>query len=331
MTPGLMAASFLTSLVVTMLLGPIVIPVLRRLKFGQTIRAEGPQTHRKKQGTPTMGGIMFVAGTVAAVVLAPLIARPAAAGARLWDWELLLAVVMTLGVGLIGFADDYIKVVLKRSLGLRAREKLVAQTLLALALGLFAYAQGSLVRVPFTGWTFDLHAFYPAFVVLVVLSASNAVNLTDGLDGLCAGASLLSFLAYAGVAYILGHPSLVMFSLAVAGGALGFLRFNRHPAQVFMGDGGSMSLGGALASVAVLTHTELLLVIIGGLYVLEALSDIIQVASFRLLGRRVFRMAPLHHHFELAGWPEEKVVRRFWLTAAVFSAIGIWAVGGMGR
>lgn len=328
MTPGLMAASFLTSLVVTMLLGPVVIPVLRRLKYGQTIRNEGPAMHQKKQGTPTMGGLMFMTGTVVAVLLAPLISG---SGRALWDWELLLAVLMMLGVGLIGFADDYIKVVLKRSLGLRAREKLVAQVLLALVLGLFAYARGSLVHVPFTGWVFDLHAFYPAFVVLVVLSASNAVNLTDGLDGLCAGSSLLSFLAYAGVAYLLGHQSLVLFALALAGGALGFLRFNRHPAQVFMGDTGSMALGGALASVAVLTRTEVLLPIIGGLYVVETLSVIIQVLSFRLLGRRVFRMAPLHHHFELAGWPEEKVVRRFWLTAAVFSAIGIWALGGMGR
>ncbi len=331
MTIGIMAAVFLTAFVVTLLLGPFVIPVLRRLKIGQTIRAEGPRSHMKKQGTPTMGGVMFTAGTVAAVLLAPLFAGVNPLRAGLWDLNLLVAVLMMVAGGLIGFADDYIKVVFKRSLGLRAREKLVAQILVALVLGLYAYSHGHLVRVPFSSLQLNLGVLYPAFVVFVVLSATNAVNLTDGLDGLCAGSSLLTFLAYAGVAYILRLPSLVFFALAVAGGALGFLRFNRHPAQIIMGDAGAFALGGALAAMAVLTRTELLLPILGGLFVIETLSVIIQVTSFQLFGRRVFRMAPLHHHFELAGWPEEKVTRRFWLTAAVFSVIGILALGGMGR
>lgn len=328
-----LAAAAALSAAIVLILGPFVIPYLRRLKFGQSIRSDGPRGHLKKAGTPTMGGAMFMLSS--ALTSLGLSAASWWTGWRIPpDADLILALVMTTGYGLIGLADDYVKVALKRSLGLRAREKLLAQVLLALVLALVATRYlnlGTWIRVPYLGWIFDLGLAYPAFVVLVALAAANATNITDGLDGLLAGSAAMAYFAYTLVALAAARYELAVFAMAMVGGCLGFLAYNAHPARVFMGDAGSMALGGGLAALAVLTKTELLLPVIGGLFVLETLSVIIQVTSFQLTGRRVFRMSPLHHHFELLGWPEARVIKTFWAWAAVFSILGILGLGGLGR
>ena len=329
---ALVAAAALSAVIV-LILGPFVIPYLRRLKFGQSIRADGPQGHLKKAGTPAMGGVMFMF-SIALAALALSAASPWTGWRISLDADLILALVMTIGYGLIGLADDYVKVVMKRSLGLRAREKLLAQVLLALILALAATRYlnlGTWIRVPYLGWTFDLGLVYPAFVVFWAVGFSNATNITDGLDGLLAGSAAMAFFAYTLVTLAAARYELAVFAMAAVGGCLGFLAYNAHPARVFMGDAGSMALGGALVALAVLTKTELLLPVIGGLFVIETLSVIIQVTSFQLTGRRIFRMSPLHHHFELLGWSETRVIRNFWLWSAAFSILGILGLGGLGR
>jgi phospho-N-acetylmuramoyl-pentapeptide-transferase len=304
-----------TAAAVTWLMGPLLIPLLRRLKVGQWVRDDGPQRHLTKTGTPTMGGLMFLTGILAA--------------AGLWipgNRELVVLLAVTLGYGLIGFIDDYIKVVMRRPLGLRAREKLAGQILLGLILGIvsvWGLDRGTEVLIPFSGISFDLGYGYVLFALLVAVASANAVNFTDGLDGLAAGTVLIAAGAFAVISWLLDQTGLALYSLAIAGGCLGFLYYNRYPARVFMGDTGSLALGGALAALAVLTRTELLLFVIGGVFVLEVLSVIIQVVSFQTTGRRVFLMAPLHHHFELAGWSEVKVVRVFWLAAFILALLAI--------
>lgn len=303
---------------ISLLVGWWIIPQLRRLKYGQMVREEGPQTHRAKQGTPTMGGIIFA--LPAAVVT--LLLAPRDAGA-------LVAIGSALGHGAVGFADDYIKVVLRRSLGLRAREKLFFQTFLALALAWLATAVlglGTWVRVPYAGWTVDLGIFYYPFLLLLVFATGNSVNLTDGVDGLLAGASVIVFAFYALVSLVQGQYGLAVACVATVAACGGFLRYNTHPARVFMGDVGSLFLGGLLAAVAVLTKTELFLPLAGLLFVLEGLSVILQVISFRTTGQRIFRMSPLHHHFELSGWSETTVVRVFWLVAATGCILAWWGL-----
>lgn len=312
--------------VVVVIAGPVVIPLLHRLKFGQSIREEGPRRHFQKAGTPTMGGLMLLA----AIIIAAL----TFAGQEREVW---LALFVTVGHGILGFIDDYIKVVLKRNLGLKARQKLLGQLIMAVALAYVTahfFGWGTDVWVPFTDVYFNLGTIYYALILLLLVGTTNAVNLTDGLDGLAAGTSLVAAAAYAAAAFYLGRTGMATFSAAVAGSCLGFLRYNYYPAKVFMGDTGSLALGGALAAVAVVTKTELLLVVIGGVFVVEALSVIIQVISFQATGRRVFRMSPLHHHFELGGWPEPKVVKAFWLAGAACGGLGLMAMwvkipGGM--
>ncbi|MEW6662259.1 MAG: phospho-N-acetylmuramoyl-pentapeptide-transferase [Bacillota bacterium] len=297
--------------------GPLLIPLLRRLKFGQSVRSDGPRRHLVKAGTPTMGGIMFLISTAIATLY---VASPGVLVGTV--------LLVTLGHGLIGFADDFIKIVLRRPLGLKARHKLVGQALLGmvLAISVATYlGRATEVSIPFFSAVISLGLFFYFFVILMVMGFSNAVNLTDGLDGLAAGVTLFAALTYAvGMAWQ-GQNELAIFAGALAGGCLGFLAFNRHPAKVFMGDTGSLALGAGLASLAVLSGTELLLFIVGGVFVIETLSVIIQVLSFRLTGRRVFRMSPLHHHFELAGWPETKVVKVFWLWGIGFGLVGLAA------
>lgn len=308
--------------ILTLVQGPVVIPMLRRLKFGQSIRDEGPQRHMQKAGTPTMGGVMFLlALTIATlVVVAP---SPA----------MLLMVGTTLAYGVLGFLDDYIKVVMKRNLGLRAKQKLLGQILIASVLAYvaaFSLDLGTGIALPFTSYVLDGGWwFYLLFTAVVTVGTTNAVNLTDGLDGLATGITIITSLAFGVVALMKGDLQAATFAGAVAGSLMGFLAFNLHPAKVFMGDTGSLALGGALAAIAVVTKTELLLPIIGGVYVVETLSVIIQVISFKTTGRRVFRMSPLHHHFELLGWSEGKVVRSFWAASLVCSAIGVVAVLSM--
>lgn len=311
-------SALLVALAVSLALGPIAIPMLRRLKFGQSIREEGPKSHQAKSGTPTMGGIMIlIAITVASLIFV--------GGSR----EVWLALFITLGHGVIGFIDDFIKVVLKRNLGLKARQKLLGQILMAVALVYISitYMGGDTnLWIPVLDQTIDCGIFYYILIFFVLVGTTNAVNLTDGLDGLASGTMAVAAIAYAIICLIFGQYELAVFCMTVVGGVLGFLKYNAHPAKVFMGDTGSLALGGALAAVAVLTKTELLLIIVGGVFVVEALSVIIQVASFKTTGKRVFLMSPIHHHFELKGWSEKKVVTVFWLCGALLSVVALMMV-----
>jgi len=300
---------------IALAIGPLLIPLLRRFKFGQSIRQEGPERHYAKAGTPTMGGI---------IILIALMVPTLIYGSK--SMEIWLALFVTLGHGLIGFLDDFIKVVLKRSLGLKAKQKLLGQILMAIALSYIAthyMGRGTDLWIPLLDINIDLGPLYYLLIFLVLVGTTNAVNLTDGLDGLAAGTTTVAALAYTVIAMSFAKPELAIFCVSLAGASLGFLKYNAHPAKVFMGDTGSLALGGALAAVAVMTKTELLLVIVGGVFVFEALSVIIQVISFKLTGKRVFRMSPIHHHFELSGWSEIKVVTVFWLTGVIFSAIAL--------
>ena len=305
----------LIAFAVVVLLGPVAIPMLRRLKFGQVVREDGPAAHKAKTGTPTMGGLMMLAGAVLSVLIVYPFSRVA--------WLMLLT---TLACGGVGFLDDYLKVVLKRNLGLRAKQKFLCLVLIALAFSWFVTTQmgrGTVVWIPGLEWHPDLGGLFHLLVFFVIVGTTNAVNLTDGLDGLAAGTSVAAMSVYAIAAWKIGQPEVAGFFLIMVGVSAGFLLFNRHPAKIFMGDTGSLALGGSLAAGAVITRTEFALPVIGGIFVLEALSVIIQVISFKTTGRRVFRMSPLHHHFELGGWPETKVVYVFWAAGVLFGLLGL--------
>jgi len=302
------------SFLLAVLLGPLFIPLLRRMKFGQQIRTDGPQSHLKKQGTPTMGGII--------IMLALLLAFLKFADKTNDFWVLLVA---SLGFGLVGFLDDYIKIVFKRSLGLTAKQKLAGQLLFSIIVCILLQRMGhdTSISMPGAQWSFDLGWFYYVFVVIIMFATSNSVNFTDGLDGLLAGTSAIAFGAFTILALSVNEYESVVFSAAMVGAVLGFLVFNAHPAKVFMGDAGSLGIGGGLAAVAMLTKMELILIIVGGVFVFEMLSVIIQVTSFKLRGKRVFRMSPIHHHFELSGWSEWRVVTTFWIVGFILAAIGL--------
>lgn len=304
----------LTAFLVVLIFGPKLIGLLYKLKYGQTVRTDGPQTHLKKSGIPTMGGVLFLTATALSTLLFTR------------SDEAVIVLAAVLGYGLIGFLDDFIIVKHKRTLGLKARQKLFFQIMLGLIVGLWAAKEphiGTLIYLPWGGaWELPVWFFVP-FVSLVLVAVSNAVNITDGLDGLAAGATSIALLPYIILLFRAGRGDLLTFTASLLGSLIGFLWFNAYPAQIFMGDTGSLALGAALGSLAVLTGTELFLVVIGGLFVLETLSDIIQVFVFRRTGKRVFRMAPIHHHFELSGWPETKIVMRFWAVALLFAVFGI--------
>ncbi len=291
--------------VVTVLLGLAAIPLARKYKARQSIREEGPKSHRIKAGTPTMGGLFMLLAALLVI-----------GGNHLYDPAVLLLVLITFGHALLGFLDDFIKAEKKRNLGLTARQKLLGQLILSIVFcfGCVEYlGLPTSISIPFIDTDISIGAFYYPFVVLVVVGASNAVNLTDGLDGLAAGCCIIAFGAYALFCYWSGMPDLTAFALIIAGCCAGFLVYNYHPAKIFMGDTGSLALGGAIAGIAVITRTELLLVFLGLIFVVEALSVILQVTSFQLTGKRIFKMSPIHHHFELCGWNEVRVVWTFWL------------------
>jgi phospho-N-acetylmuramoyl-pentapeptide-transferase len=329
------AAASLTALAISLLLGPWLIRRLREFQIGQVIRQEGPQTHRTKAGTPTMGGLLILAASLVPTLL----------WADLTNIYIWIAVISTAGFGAIGFADDYLKITRRNHHGLIPRYKMGGQIAVALLVGLtlMVLAHYNLYSTrlifPFFKWLIpDLGWLYVPFAVLVLVGVSNAVNLTDGLDGLAISTFAIVAAAFTALAYVTGHRiladylllvrfapagELTIFCGALVGASLGFLWYNSYPAEIFMGDVGSLALGGALGTVAILIKQELLLVIVGGVFVLEALSVIVQVASFKLTGQRVFRMAPLHHHFELIGWSEPKVITRFVILGIIFALLSL--------
>jgi phospho-N-acetylmuramoyl-pentapeptide-transferase len=330
------AFAALTALLISFILGPWLIERMRRIKLGQYIREEGPKSHQQKAGTPTMGGILIVVAIVIPTILWADIFNP-------YIWIILF---VTFANAAIGFIDDYRKLAKKQNLGLTAKEKFSAQIVVAALAGLaIAYLPSihnnysTVLTVPFIkNFKPDLGPLYIPFIIVIIVGASNAVNLTDGLDGLAIGSTLIAAVTYTVLTYAAGHfriadylriawvpqtGELAVFCGAMVGASLGFLWFNAHPAEIFMGDVGSLALGGAIGCLAVMIKQEVLLVLVGGLFVVEALSVIIQVISFKTTGRRVFKMSPLHHHFELSGWRETKVVVRFWIIAIIFALLSL--------
>ncbi|MCK5268489.1 MAG: phospho-N-acetylmuramoyl-pentapeptide-transferase [Spirochaetes bacterium] len=329
------ASAFVVSLLICFIFGPKVIDYLRKLKAGQSIRDDGPGTHLKKSGTPTMGGLLILIGLTISVLLFANLKNP----------YVIIAVIATLQFGIVGFVDDYLKVVKKDTKGLAGRFKIIMQVFIALsvvtALFLNPLKSSELTKlyVPFfSGSIIDLGIIYIPFAVLLLVGISNAVNLADGLDGLAIGLTIFVAVAFSAMAYLSGHfnianylkipflrgsAELAVFSGALLGAGVGFLWYNCHPAQMFMGDTGSLALGGAIGVIALMIKKEMLLIIIGGVFLVEALSVIIQVGFYKWKKRRVFKMAPLHHHYELKGWDENKVVIRFWIIGALLTIISL--------
>ena len=325
------AVASLTALFLVLVLGPWMIERLRAFQIGQYIRDEGPQAHKAKAGTPTMGGLLILSG-----ILVPTLLWADLSNRNIW-----IVVFSTVAFGAIGFIDDYSKVVRRRNLGLTGRKKLAAQIAVGLILGGVLYAIGHSTKIVlpfFKQLTPELGLLYVVFAALLVAFASNAVNLTDGLDGLAIGVTLIAAAAFTALAYISGHArfsdyldvlfipgagEVTVFCGAMVGASMGFLWWNCYPAQVFMGDVGSLSLGGALATVSLLIKQEIQLFFVGGLFIVEAVSVMLQVASFKTTGKRIFKMAPLHHHFELLGWKEPQIIIRFWIVAFIFALFSL--------
>jgi len=328
------AGAFLTALLITMILGPVIIRKLSELKAGQVVREDGPQGHLKKAGTPTMGGVLILLSVVTATLL----------WAQLSNRFIWLSLYATVGLGAVGFLDDYLKLRRASSAGLSPRQKFFWQILLGLSVGAYLYFYPvdtftTKLAIPFVkGWLPELGIAYIAFAMVVIVGCSNAVNLTDGLDGLAIVPTLMAAATFTLFAYVAGHAAIArylqvifvrgaselpVFGGALVGASLGFLWYNAHPAQVFMGDTGSLALGGALATVALITKNELLLIVAGGCFVVEALSVIIQIFWYRRTGKRIFRMAPIHHHYELNGLSEPKIIVRFWIVSFVLQVVAL--------
>ncbi len=328
------------ALVLAGILFPLWIRLLRFRNIGQQVRADGPQGHLVKQGTPTMGGVLILVVVAAIYLGLGEVGRPG-----------IIGLIALLGCGILGFIDDYAKVVHERSLGLKPKAKIAGQAAIAFAVGVLAVNWAHVtpeVVLPWGGsldlgvlsstivvgdFSIELPWLYVGLVFFMVISFSNTVNLTDGLDGLAAGTIMIVMLAFAAIAFQQDTLELALFAAAVAGACLGFLWYNSFPADIFMGDTGSLGLGAAIATMAVVTKTELFAPLIGGIYVAEGLSVLLQIASFKLTGKRIFRMAPLHHHFEMAGWSETKVMVRFWIVTGILAGAGfaLWFVTAAGR
>ena len=316
MTLSTTLITLIFSFILSVILAPIVIPYLRKMKFGQSIREEGPESHQKKAGTPTMGGLIFITSIIISTLVLSFVFD------KLTTQTIVLLIILV-GFGLIGFLDDFIKVVLKRNLGLTSIQKLIGQIVIAfvayflLKLGPFDTS----LAIPFTDVEFSLGNLYVAFLIFWLVGFSNAVNLSDGLDGLVSGTASVAFATFGVLALAFEQVDIAIFTFSVSGALLGFLLFNKNPAKVFMGDTGSLALGGALAMVSILVKQELLLILVGIIFVIETLSVILQVISFKTTGKRIFKMSPIHHHFELSGWSEKKIVTVFWAISFIAAMI----------
>lgn len=300
------------SFIVASILGPIIIPLLHKLKFGQNIRQEGPKSHLKKAGTPTIGGLIFIFATI--ITMFVMVRNPTD--------EAMIALYSFVGFGFVGFLDDLLKIIKKKNEGLTSGQKMILLLIVSGFLTWYAYKYiGTSINIPFLNGQINLGLFYIPAAMFYFAGVTNAVNLTDGLDGLATSVTVLVTTFLGIISYNLGHISLAIFCVALAGALLAFLRFNAFPARVFMGDTGSLALGGAVAMVALILKMPLILVLIGIIYVIETLSVILQVASFKLTGKRIFKMAPIHHHFEQLGWSETKIVSVFSIITVVFCFI----------
>ena len=300
------------SFIVASILGPIIIPLLHKLKFGKNIRQEGPKSHLKKAGTPTIGGLIFIFATIITMFI--MVGNPTD--------EAMIALYSFVGFGFVGFLDDLLKIIKKKNEGLTSGQKMILLLIVSGFLTWYAYKYiGTSINIPFLNGQINFGLFYIPFVMFYFAGVTNAVNLTDGLDGLATSVTVLVTTFLGIISYNLGHISLAIFCVALAGALLAFLRFNAFPARVFMGDTGSLALGGAVAMVALILKMPLILVLIGIIYVIETLSVILQVASFKLTGKRIFKMAPIHHHFEQLGWSETKIVSVFSIITVVFCFI----------
>ncbi|MDQ2086880.1 phospho-N-acetylmuramoyl-pentapeptide-transferase [Herbivorax sp. ANBcel31] len=311
---------FILTFIFSIVLGPVLIPLLARLKFGQTVRDDGPKSHYKKTGTPTMGGVIF---------LIPVLVLSIYYGTK--NPEILPLAFVTIGFGFIGFVDDFIKVVKKRKDGLYWKQKMLGLLLVAVSFSFYISYKGigTEIIIPFLGMdkTVSLGWLFIPFTVIVLISATNSVNITDGLDGLAAGVTLIVSVFFTIVAMTSSEWEYVkIFSSIISGGCLGFLAFNTHPAKVFMGDTGSLALGGAVGAVSIVMNMPLILIIAGGVYVIESLSVLIQVSYFKMTGKRILKMAPIHHHFELSGWKETKIVITFCIVTILLCIVGFFAL-----
>ena len=305
--------SVMIAFVLSILQGPFLIPLLHKLKFGQNIRAEGPRSHLKKAGTPTMGGIIFMISTIITMLII----------VRHTSDEAMIAVYCFIAFGLIGLIDDLLKITRKQNEGLTSKQKML---LLVVVSGLIGYYSslkiGTDILIPFSNKSINLGIWYLPFIIIYFVATTNAVNLTDGLDGLATSITIVVMTFFALVSNMMFHSTLAIFCAALAGALLGFLKYNSYKAQIFMGDMGALALGGAVAAIGMILKSPLLVIIVGGVYVLETLSVIIQVSVFKATGKRVFKMSPIHHHFELLGWHETKVVAVFSVVTVIFCLIG---------
>lgn len=309
------------ALLITFILVPVLIPTLKRMKFGQSIREEGPQSHMKKTGTPTMGGLTFLISIIITSIIAIIFVDKSN--------PIILLLLVTIGFGLIGFIDDYIIVVKKNNQGLTSKQKFLAQILIAViffVLGdVFHLVNFTTnLHIPFTHFDLPLSFAYVIFIIFWQVGFSNAVNLTDGLDGLATGLSIIGFAIYAIMSFILDSSAIGTFCVIMVFALIGFLPYNLNPAKVFMGDTGSLALGGIFATISIMLNQELSLFFVGLVFVIETLSVMMQVASYKLTKKRIFKMSPIHHHFELSGWGEWKVVTVFWTVGLISGLIGLW-------
>jgi phospho-N-acetylmuramoyl-pentapeptide-transferase len=306
------------SFLIVLIVGPIFIPMLTKFKFGQTVRDDGPQTHLQKNGTPTMGGILIIMAILITCLTRSHI-----------NSDLIIGLICVVGFGFVGFVDDFIIIRMKRSLGLKPWQKIVMQFAIALYVSYYQYSSSpsaTQLIIPFTDYVINLGILYIPIMTFMIVGIVNAVNLTDGLDGLASGVTLIVSAFFIIFATSISNTDVAILAAATAGACIGFLGFNAFPARIFMGDTGSMALGGAVVAFAVLTNSMILFILVGGIYFAEAISVMLQVASFKLFKKRIFKMAPLHHHFEECGWPETRVVFTFWIVSIVLAWIGIIAV-----